>query len=524
MLRTAWFFALNASLAVVLVVVYLMVAPASLGGGFKSATISGISMNPLLHVGDLAVVREQRTYNVGDIVLYQSEIGAQVLHRIVAKSGNTFTLKGDNNSFEDSEHPTNEQVIGKYLFMAPSGGKTLSLLRSPSVLAALFAGTLFALFNSIGGRRPQKRPGTVTLATNAPRRFEFVQTPFGQSVGIAAAVAAAAVLFLALLLSSGSGISSERTTAYTLGGSFTFASARGDGAPLPAGLAAPNQPVFFTVADRMTVTYAYEADGATIDPALSTTRMTASVRADNGWRAEVPLTQSGDAGVRQSTASLQLADVQRTVKELEDSTGLVLSNFYLDFTANSRVGASVEGAATTAVFGPTLSFRGDKTQLQLWAPGGTDDPLHPQLKQSVQTQETQPQRLKIGPLTLSTAQAQALVVALTLSVVGAVVTLALHAAQLRKRPWAERMLATSQCKLVRAAAAPAAATIVELEQMVDFVQVGAGHTVLAANTNGQAGYFVNDGVTWYSYTPALHNERPAAVAGRWKAERGGELS
>ena len=79
-------------------------APAQVGGGTSYAIIVGNSMEPKLHRGDLAVVRKRSTYRAGDVVLYDSrELGSKVLHRIVRVENGRFVLKGDNNSFLDSE-------------------------------------------------------------------------------------------------------------------------------------------------------------------------------------------------------------------------------------------------------------------------------------------------------------------------------------------------------------------------------------------------------------------------------------
>ena len=87
-------------------------------------------MEPKLHRGDLAVVRERSTYRVGDVVLYDSrELGSKVLHRIVRVERGRFVLKGDNNSFLDAERPTEEQIVGTLWVTAPAVGRATEWLR-----------------------------------------------------------------------------------------------------------------------------------------------------------------------------------------------------------------------------------------------------------------------------------------------------------------------------------------------------------------------------------------------------------
>src|SRR6187399_497338 len=99
----------------------LFFAPAQLGGGTSYAIIVGSSMEPKLHRGDLAVVRKQDVYRAGDVVLYDSrELGSKVLHRIVRVEDGRIVVKGDNNSFLDSEHPTQDQIVGSLWTSAPA--------------------------------------------------------------------------------------------------------------------------------------------------------------------------------------------------------------------------------------------------------------------------------------------------------------------------------------------------------------------------------------------------------------------
>ena len=144
---------------------FLFFAPTQLGGGTSYAIIVGNSMEPKIHRGDLAVVRKQSAYRVGDVVLYDSrELGSKVLHRIVRVDGGRFVLKGDNNSFIDAEHPTEEQIVGSLWVTAPAVGRAAEWLREP-MHSALLVGlvTLIALGGGVGAgaslRKGSQPPG-----------------------------------------------------------------------------------------------------------------------------------------------------------------------------------------------------------------------------------------------------------------------------------------------------------------------------------------------------------------------------
>lgn len=87
----------------------------------KPIAIATGSMEPELHVGDVAVIKKCEANDVeeGDIIEYQME-GYTVIHRIKSKTQKnghfTFITKGDNNNTEDSEPVSEEQLIGKVIF------------------------------------------------------------------------------------------------------------------------------------------------------------------------------------------------------------------------------------------------------------------------------------------------------------------------------------------------------------------------------------------------------------------------
>ena len=89
-------------------------------------------MEPNYHTGDLVIVRKAQTYQVGDVVTYRdAEMGAFVIHRIIAIEQGQFVIKGDNNSWVDAYHPTHEEIVGKQWIYAPKAGRAMLWLRSP---------------------------------------------------------------------------------------------------------------------------------------------------------------------------------------------------------------------------------------------------------------------------------------------------------------------------------------------------------------------------------------------------------
>jgi signal peptidase I len=118
--------------------------PQSLGGRAGWVLVSGTSMLPRLHTGDLVLVEHQSGYHVGEVVAYRvpkGEIGAGhvVIHRIVGGNSRTgWRMKGDNRTAPDLWYPTNHDVIGVKQLRIPDAWFVLRAFHMP-VLLALFA-------------------------------------------------------------------------------------------------------------------------------------------------------------------------------------------------------------------------------------------------------------------------------------------------------------------------------------------------------------------------------------------------
>ncbi|MBI3739873.1 MAG: signal peptidase I, partial [Chloroflexi bacterium] len=135
-------------LLVLLITVWTLLAPISLGGQAAYVIIDGSSMEPRFHLGDLVVVRQAQTYGVGDIVAYNNlELRRYVFHRIIAVKGDHFLLRGDNNQWDDSYQPVQSDLIGKFWFQFPGLGKWARWARTPSNMGLMagIVGGLIAL-------------------------------------------------------------------------------------------------------------------------------------------------------------------------------------------------------------------------------------------------------------------------------------------------------------------------------------------------------------------------------------------
>lgn len=120
-------------------------APMAVGGQAGYVIISGISMEPLYHTGDLVIVRRATKAEVGEIFAYRYPGLGNVIHRIVAQKNERFVFKGDNNDWLDGYEPSSEDLVGRAWVHIPGLGKALLWARQPVnmvLLAALIGGFL----------------------------------------------------------------------------------------------------------------------------------------------------------------------------------------------------------------------------------------------------------------------------------------------------------------------------------------------------------------------------------------------
>jgi signal peptidase len=159
--RRRWLLGLKLCL---LAVVAAVLWPTSLGGTIAYIAVSGHSMLPTIHEGDLVVTRTQGSYRVGDPIVYKVPegdvaAGQAVVHRIVGgDAGSGFTMRGDNNSFTDPWQPRPRHIVGRVVLDIPLVGRVMVYLMRPINLGILCGSlTVTALL------WPNRRRGTATI-------------------------------------------------------------------------------------------------------------------------------------------------------------------------------------------------------------------------------------------------------------------------------------------------------------------------------------------------------------------------
>jgi signal peptidase I len=147
--------------------VYL-VLPTSLGGVTSYVMVSGSSMNPTYTHGDLLILREAPTYEVGDIITYrvpdgEPGAGLGVVHRIVGGDATAgYVTQGDNNGFLDPWRPHDQDVLGQVEIHLPGLGLFVAWLRQPIIAGGLLAAIAVGLYVAEGPDEDEEDAPPVT--------------------------------------------------------------------------------------------------------------------------------------------------------------------------------------------------------------------------------------------------------------------------------------------------------------------------------------------------------------------------
>lgn len=139
-----WVFRLAA-----LIAIGLAFWPARVGGLMSYTVVSGQSMEPTFHTGDLVLAHRWVPPSPGRVVVYEipgGQVGGGLLvvHRVrERRPDGSFAIRGDNERSDDAWHIGGEDIGGGKLLLVPKGAYLLALLRSTWAQAA-FAAILVA--------------------------------------------------------------------------------------------------------------------------------------------------------------------------------------------------------------------------------------------------------------------------------------------------------------------------------------------------------------------------------------------
>ena len=378
-------------LAGIAIAAFLVIGPANIGGPVVYMVISGNSMEPGLHRGDMVFVRSGDAAAVGDAVAYRStRTGQHVLHRVIGMVDGRFIFQGDNNSWVDSSQPTRVDLIGKLWFHIPRVGTYLEWLRSP-LHAAVMAGGMVAMATYQGMKpEPRKLPREMARRQRAGTWADVLQraaSPTGQTLlGLLLGVVVLACGATAIVWQIPTTHQVDAPLALRHRGSFEY-SAKTILPPMPAAalpgpadappdlatmaqdptLAAlllvpvtTGQPFFVNVHPKVNFAFHYELRAPAQAAVSGTIRLDAVLSDVTGWKREFSFVP--EQAFTGNTASISAADVDVTLLMVafpayQAITGHAPRYYLATLIAVVETNTSVDGVSVHETFRPTLEFR-----------------------------------------------------------------------------------------------------------------------------------------------------------------------
>ncbi|HFC10437.1 MAG TPA: signal peptidase I [Chloroflexi bacterium] len=348
--------------------------PARLGGEMYYVILTGPSMEPHFHVGDLVLARRAPFYQPGDIAIYRHPRIGFVFHRIVGYDAEgRFRFKGDNNAWEDPYHPRPDEVLARYAARIPAVGKVLRHLRSPWVITALVVLIGLLLFGDWLRVGPDEEEENFVM----PRGDTLYDWMIAFAVLLVLAVLLGVVAFTRPKV-----VQAQEPISYTETVAFSYTARAPEGLyDLPQ--VQPGEPIFTQLTGTITVGCTYRFTAAAPFQLEGTYRLLARVSDATGWKRTLPLTEptAFQNGTFTAQATLHLEDMRRFIDEFEQITGR-RGTYTLAVMAHIETHGTVGGEAFQETFEPMLRFRWNGNALVLETSGGVPlgekapDPLH----------------------------------------------------------------------------------------------------------------------------------------------------
>lgn len=346
-----------------------MFLPVQLGGQVTYVIISGNSMEPGFHRDDLVIVRQANTYQVGDIVTYyNAELEHNVIHRIIALEPDHFILQGDNNSWIDSYHPTQNEIVGKLWIYVPAMGKAVEWARTPINMAFIIAIMGGVLMSSTFTTQPQRGK----KAKNKSASWGWMEISIAV-LGLAILV----FLFLAIMAFTRPTSRTQDNISYQQTGTF-FYSAAGKPGIYDSDTVHSGEPVFPKLTCMLNLGFAYTLVGGSAEDVAGTQQLSAKVTDDqSGWQRTIPLNAAApfNGSSFSSSATLDLCQIEALVASVEEETGFRPTTYTLNIAPYVSVAGKIAGQDFHDTFEPHLVFKFDKVHFYLAQDDAKTNPL-----------------------------------------------------------------------------------------------------------------------------------------------------
>ena len=412
-------------------------APAPLGGSTSYVVTHGVSMEPRFHTGDLAVVRSQSSYRVGEIVAYDNKmLHTIVLHRIIGRDGSRYIFKGDNNNFVDFEHPAAGQLIGALWLHIPGIGARLQSIRSPALVGILIAAGILLFAGAAFTRRRRRRGKERRTGEGNPHPpIHFPRHAANPAFGVLAIGLVALLPFVALALLAFTRAPSERRPykiPYKQSGTFSYSADAAPGPVYANDRAVTGDPLFTHVVSAVNLRFGYVFRTAAAHSLKGKASLSATIASSNGWQTTLalgaPTYFRGDHAL--ATGTLELTSLLALLQSVEARTK-ARGSYTLTITPHVSTTGVSELVPIHTTFSPEIKFTLEEAELRPAASGGSAlaaaQPATSQFASSnsgsVTGTRPQPMFLSLGVARLSVATARTIALAAIAVLVGALLAI-----------------------------------------------------------------------------------------------------
>jgi signal peptidase I len=500
----------GAALAVVAVIAWLLVGPSQLGGPVTYVAVTGNSMEPGLHTGDLVIVRKAPSYQVGDEVAYRNpQLRTTVLHRIVRVEDDRYVFQGDNNDFVDTFRAGPEDIVGRRWILIGGAGKIVQFVRGPVGAALVVMIIALVVMGGSGKRKGKAKKSGLPAGWSETGSWLHLN----RSAAMFTAAAAAGVFGLLGMIAftrPTTGMSTSKVP-YTESGKFTYEAVAEKGPVYPDGRVATGQPIYLELVDEVEFAFDYSFDSSVPHGTRGTGSLKAQLSDGNGWARDFELVSgtSFEDDHWRGSGTVRLDPIRALVKQVQSSTGVVRDFYTLSIVPSIKTQGRIGTHDFTTSFSPRLSFQVGALEMQV-APGTATasatpdggDALRPSQGGSLILPLRTPSTLSMPGLSLDVSKAR------VLGVTGAALSLLLLAliAFMVKAPKIDEpaRIATRFAKLIIPVGSVAPAEGVSKVRLNDIDALVAlarryDQTILHQHDDGVHRYLLENDGTLYSY-------------------------
>ncbi len=356
-------------------VLWVGFGPVQIGGPVSYVIISGNSMEPEIHQGDLVVARRAPAYELGQAVVYQHPQIGYVYHRVVDHEGEVFILKGDNNDWLDSYHPSEKDILGKYWFALPGVGNLIRTLRQPVyfvsfTLIILFIGASLFLFNNKNWIPKKVRGSGKNMKKNQPLSAGDTRQELLLFIGVLAIIS---IIFGVISFTKPLTRQISDDLVYYQQGVFSYSAQDKDNI-YDSDQIQTGEPVYLQLTCEILMDFAYQfipagAGMISADDFSGTYQVDAVISDVDGWKRSFVLVPATDFKGRsfQTEMAFDICQAQALILDKEEKTET--KNRWYDFKIYPRVliSGAIDGLPLEESYLPEISFQMDTNILRMTA-------------------------------------------------------------------------------------------------------------------------------------------------------------